>query len=300
MRIAHHRHQLFDVHEADRVIEMPATKWKPGVPRFQRLLHVLFETFFEIEEDDFAARRHDIAHDAPPQIERVHEQIAAERRDFIRLLALIEDEPQFLLAVRQLRRGHWFDPKELSQNEVGRFVQKPDDRPKEKVKSAQRPNEHERHRQRIGDGQVFGREFAEDNVEESDAKERQRDRDRGDQRMRMNSHERESRLKQVRQKLLADPAEGETGQRHTELRGGEISVEMPADMLDEGGAQIPFVHERVQLTDAHFHDGEFARDEKPIQDHQSRDRRQLEQEQPGRVPVFDNCVSHEGRRKQSG
>ena len=105
LRIAHHRHQFLDVDQSDRVIEMTAAERKTRVPRIDRLLHVVLEVFFDIEINNFAARRHDIAHDAAAQIERVNEQVAAERRDFVRLFALIENEAQFLLAVRELVSG---------------------------------------------------------------------------------------------------------------------------------------------------------------------------------------------------
>ena len=57
----------------------PRTERKTRVPRIERLLYVLLEALLDIEKDNFAARRHDIAHDAPAQIERIHQQIAPER-----------------------------------------------------------------------------------------------------------------------------------------------------------------------------------------------------------------------------
>ena len=102
LRIAHQRHQLLDVDQADRVIEMPAAKRKAGVPRFERLLHVLIEALLDIEINHFAARRHDIAHHAAAHVERVDQDVAADGRDFVRLFALIEDEAQLFFAVRQL------------------------------------------------------------------------------------------------------------------------------------------------------------------------------------------------------
>ena len=122
MRIAHHRHQLLDVNEADRVIEMTAAKRETRVARLERFLHVLFEALFDIEKDDFAPRRHDIAHHAPAKIERVHEQIAAELGNLVRFFALIENEPQFLFAVGQLGAGDRFDPQQFLQEKIRRFV----------------------------------------------------------------------------------------------------------------------------------------------------------------------------------
>ena len=80
------------MNEADRVIEMTAAKRKASVARFDRALDVDLEAFLEIEKHDFTARRHDVADDALPQVERVHEQIPAELRYFIGLFALVENE----------------------------------------------------------------------------------------------------------------------------------------------------------------------------------------------------------------
>jgi hypothetical protein len=122
LRIAHHRHQFLDVNEADRVIEMAAAKRKTGVARFKSLLQILLKTLLEIEKHDLAAWRHDIAHHALPEIERVDEQIAPELRDLIGFFAFIQDEAQFLFAVGQLRTGDRFDAEQFLQKEIRRFI----------------------------------------------------------------------------------------------------------------------------------------------------------------------------------
>ena len=70
-------------------------------------------------------------------------------------------------------------------------------------------------------------------MQESDADEGERDRDRRDDAVRMDSEEREERLDHLLEKLFADPAEREAGERHAELRRRKISIEMPADVLGE-------------------------------------------------------------------
>src|SRR4051794_6696090 len=97
------------MNQADGVIEMPAAKRKTSVPRFDRFVNVLLEILLEIEEHDFAPRRHDVADHALAEIERVHEEIAPQLRDFIGLFALVENQPQFLFTMRQLGAGYRFD-----------------------------------------------------------------------------------------------------------------------------------------------------------------------------------------------
>ena len=57
--------------------------------------------------------------------------------------------------------------------------------------------------------------------------------------MRMNIHQGKGRLEHSHQKLFADPAERETGQRDSELRRGKIGVEVRAHVLGENRAKVP-------------------------------------------------------------
>ena len=164
-------------------------------------------------------------------------------------------------------------------------MQEPDGGFEDDVKCAQRPNEQKRDRKRVADRDVFRRQLAEDDVEKSDPNECERDRDGRDQRVRVDVHEREGRLKQADQKLFADPTEREAEERHAELRRGEVGIEMRADVLGENSANVPLLHERVELAGAHFYDGEFARDEKAVQDNEREDYRQLAQDNWQRIPM---------------
>ena len=82
--ILHHRHEVFDVNQADRVVEILATKRKPRVLGRDCFLRVRLEIVLEIEINNFVARRHDIAHDALAKIENVHDELAAKRGNFFR------------------------------------------------------------------------------------------------------------------------------------------------------------------------------------------------------------------------
>ena len=63
-----------------RVIEMTATRAGKRVCRdSSAFLTLSSKLFFDIEINNFAARCHDIAHDAAAQIERVDEHVASER-----------------------------------------------------------------------------------------------------------------------------------------------------------------------------------------------------------------------------
>ena len=146
---------------------------------------------------------------------------------------------------------------------------------------AQRPGQQQCDPQRIPDGEVFRGELAENDVEKSDPDEGKRDGDGRNQRVRMDVDERERGLEQLGKKLLAHPAERETGQRNTELSRGKVSVEMGADMLGKRGAKISVSDKWIELAAAHFDDRELARHEEPIQHHQRENYGQLAQNDGG-------------------
>ena len=88
-----------------------------------RLLHVRLEVVLQIEVNDLAAGRHDIAHHAVPQIEDVEDKLATERRNVFRFFALLENQPQFLFAVGQLPFGDGLDTKKTPKDPVTRRVE---------------------------------------------------------------------------------------------------------------------------------------------------------------------------------
>src|SRR5688500_20058819 len=125
---------------------MAAAKGKTRVARFERLLHVLLEGFLEIEKDNFAPRRHDVADDTLAEIEGIHEQIAPKFGDLFRLFALVEDEAKLFFAVRQLVLAHRLESKCVFEDPVGRAVEKPYSRLENDVDNAERPGNPKRGR----------------------------------------------------------------------------------------------------------------------------------------------------------
>ena len=106
----------------------------------------------------------------------------------------------------------------------------------------------------------------------------------------MDVRQKESGLEHAREKLFADPAQGETGQGNAELRRGEIGIEVSADVLGENRLHIAFVLERIELAVADLHDGKLGGHEKGVERNQPQDDRQLAQDDDRRIPVLSNCV----------
>ena len=109
--------------------------------------------------------------------------------------------------------------------------------------------------------------------------------------MRINVQQPEKWLEHLRQKLFAYPAQCQTRQGYTELRRGKISIEMAADIFGKAGPQIPLLHQRIELTRAHFDDGKFARNEKTVKREQRRDHRQFPNHDSGRIPMRQGRIS---------
>ena len=100
------------------MVEILSAKREPSVARLDCFLHVRFKIVLEIKVNDLAARRHDVAHDAIAQIEHVDDELPTERRNFLGFLALIQNQPQLFLAMRQLGRRHRLNTQEAAQDNV--------------------------------------------------------------------------------------------------------------------------------------------------------------------------------------
>src|SRR4029077_4736543 len=111
VRIVHYRYQILDVNLSDSVVEGLAAKRKPGVLGCDLLSRVRLEIVFEIEINDFAARRHNISDHSFAKVENVEHQLAAERRNIFRFLALFENQSQLFFTVRKLGARNWFHSK---------------------------------------------------------------------------------------------------------------------------------------------------------------------------------------------
>ena len=77
--------------------------------RVDRFPHVIFECVFDIKEDYFPARCHNVADDPLTQVESVDQQVPAKSGDLVGFFTLIQDQAQFFFAMRQLSSRDRFD-----------------------------------------------------------------------------------------------------------------------------------------------------------------------------------------------
>ena len=131
-------------------------------------------------------------------------------------------------------------------------------------------------------------------MQEGDAGEGERNRNGSDHSVRVNVDQGKEGLEDLHEKLFADPAEGKTGERDAELGGRKVSVEMRTDVFNKTGPHIPLLHQFVELTGAHFDDGEFAGHEETVENDESKNGGKFADQNHGLIPVLRDCVSQRG------
>src|SRR5947208_16176633 len=128
MRVAHHRQQILDVNEPNRVIEILAAQRKTCVLGLDGLFHIGLEVVLEVKINDFTARRHDVPHDAVTEVEHVKDKFTPQGSNVRGFFALLEDQSQFLFAVCELTRGNCLKPEHSAQKKIRRLIEQPDGR----------------------------------------------------------------------------------------------------------------------------------------------------------------------------
>jgi hypothetical protein len=107
------------MNQTNGVVEMPFAERETGMTRFNSSLHIRLEVVLYIQINYFAARSHDIADYALPQIERIDQKLFPQRADFFRFGALAQDQTQFFLAMNQFSFAGRLDPQNVFQDPVG-------------------------------------------------------------------------------------------------------------------------------------------------------------------------------------
>ncbi len=146
----------------------------------------------------------------------------------------------------------------------------------------------ERRAEGTADGNVLRAELPEGDVQPGDGQEGE---GRGDRVRhgvaRGRAEEGQMRLDQAGKGRLADPAEGQRGQRHAELRGRQIAVEPLDDAAGHPGPRRSFRGQLGELGRADLDHGEFGGDEEAVRD----DEEERQQDVPG---------GHTQRRRPAG
>jgi hypothetical protein len=80
---------------------------------------------------------------------------------------------------------------------------------------------------------------------------------------------------------LSDEPQADRGERDAHLAHGKILVHVRLDVLNEPGAGVSLVHERLDPGGPHLDGGEFRQDEKRVQEEEERGQEQVEGDRHG-------------------
>src|SRR5579862_7779784 len=94
----------------------------------------------------------------------------------------------------------------------------------------------------------------------------------------------------MRNVRFADPAEGQTGQRDSNLGGREIGVEMGQDMARLPSPGISLFYERIELAGPHLDERKLRGDEKAVQQNENQDEQDVGRDDARRIPLRRNFL----------
>ena len=123
------------MNQADRAVKVLHTEWKAFVARRLGALKIVAEGEVYIKVDNLAARSHDLAHEAPAYLEGVGGNLPADRRDPRGFGTLIENQPQFFLAVGQLAFGDRIEVENAFEQTISEPIELPNCRLESEIKN---------------------------------------------------------------------------------------------------------------------------------------------------------------------
>ena len=146
-----------------------------------------------------------------------------------------------------------------AQDQLGRFLKQPDQRPEDEEEPADRGRQPERRPLGMAERDPFRHELADHDVQVRDDQQREDD---GEER-------RHHRVETAREHLFAECADGQRGDRHAELHRGDEARRVARDAQHGSGAAIALVLE--------LHDPRAPRGDEPVL---GRDEERVQEEQP--------------------
>ena len=186
---------------------------------------VVGDGFVEPEGDDLVAGEHDLLGGGLADAQGLDHEFVDEGVAGMGVAGVAENILEFFGAegVVAFAGGPQAGP---AKETVGGAIQQPDEREQEIVEAEERGGDPEGDALGALDGEGFGGEFAEDDVEKGDDGKGDREGDRRDGGGIAETPAGEEGFDAMGDIGLADPAEAEAGERDAELRGGEGGVEV--------------------------------------------------------------------------
>ena len=253
----HRLDQVADVQDADDVVQRVAID---GVARVRRLEHRLQRLLRRQRDRDrhhLGAGHHHVGDFLVGEVEDLVEHLLFLVLDLSLLRRRAEEHAQLGLGVRLVLGARWLEA-ERAQDQRGRFLEHPDQRPEDEKEPVDGRRQRERGALGMAERDPLRHELADHDVQV-------RDDEQSDDHGEDGGHH---RVEMVREHLFAESTDGERGDRHPELHGRDEARRIARDPQHGTRAAVALV---LQLHDPRAARGDEAvlgRHEERVQEHQ--------------------------------
>src|SRR5262249_24736836 len=220
------RHDVLAVQHPNNLVEISAVNGQARIARHLKLAHDFFKTGALLQRHDLGARDHNLARGQVGEFKDVVDHLPLFLLQLARLMAEIDQAPEFFFRVNGVMTRSEINPEELEKLDA-RNIDHPDERFESLVEKLHPASRSHRNGFGLLDRQRLRRVFAQNQVQIGDHGQRNGDGYRmRDQRRRSRRKKiQQDRLEQASESGFADRAEGEAGDGDAELAGGEHGVE---------------------------------------------------------------------------
>ena len=272
-------------HHADDLVDLAAADHDLGVLVGAQRLEHLGARVIGIDPLDLVARGHDVPDLAFADGEDAFDRLLLDLADEPGLLARLDEEVEL---GRRMKRALAVSGLKVEQakHAIAEAVQEQDGRAEHQEEQAEGTDDGEGRALAPLKGQALRGEFAEDDVQGRDDRERDHHRHRvRHDRPQVHRQPGERRLDEVCEGRLADPAERQGREGDAELGRREVGIQAVGRLLQGRGVRPPLRDQLGDAAAAHRDQGELGRHEEPVGEHQDQDRKQS---QCGRPCVVGN------------
>jgi len=268
--VGRQRVEVLHMHEADDAVLVAAAHGIARVLVLHDERQVLLERILKVEADDVGARRHDGLGVLVAQVEDVVHVLVLLGIDEAALGALVDEQLDLLVGVHLVLVGDVVA--EQLHNPVRDAVEQPHDGVRDAVEPHERRGGEQGVALRGEDGERLRYELAHHDMQRGDDDEADGDGNAVDGRLGQADRQQRT-LDELGDGGLAQPAQGERGQRDAQLAGGEVGVHVVGHEFGVLGAGAVLVDEDLHLGLAHPHERELGGDEESVHEQEEKDKK---------------------------
>src|SRR5215510_5430602 len=272
------RHDVLAMEHADYLVEIPAVDGQARIARDLKLAHDLFETGALFERHDLGARDHNFARGQVGEFEDVVDHLTLFLQQLARLMAEIDQAPEFFFRVDGVMARSEMDAEEPEKFDA-RNVDQPDEGFESLVEKLHPAGRRQRYGFGLLDGQGLRRVFSQHQVKIGNHGQRDGDgyRMRDQRRRRRREKVQQDRLEEMGERRFAHRAEREACDGDAELAGGEHRVEPVQRAQHCPGPALFRRRQSLYLRAADADQRELHGHEEPVCQHQNQNGKYFEE-----------------------